>query len=105
MKKFDELNYEERQEIAKLFSTWLGTYTHEVIVKVIAKSEEIINNDFTMNLLRELKERTEKEKEDLNYSFYNLLGCFDGYKEFDPHNNPLTHASSYRDILYDMYIR
>ena len=105
MKRFEELNYEERQEIAELFATWLNQYTHEVITKVMTKSEEIINNEFAMNLLKELKVRTDKEREDLRYSMYNLLGAFDTFKEYNPHSHPLTHANSYRDILYDMYIR
>ena len=105
MKKFAELNYNEQEEIAELFATWLKNYTHEVIIKVMEKREEIINNEFTMNLLRELKTRTEEEGKDFGRSIRNLLGNFDTFKEYDPHNHPLTHAKSYRDILHDMYIK
>lgn len=106
MRTFNEIeSITERDEIILLFSNWLKKYTHEVIVKVLEKRDEIINNEFTMNLLKELKTREEKEKADFDNSIANLLYDFDGYKEYNPHNNPLTHANSYRDILYDMYIK
>ena len=62
MRKFEELKRDERDEIVLLFANWLNQYTHEVIVKVIERRDEIINNEFAMNLLKELKEREEKEK-------------------------------------------
>lgn len=105
MKIYTEMNWDEKKEIAALFANWLKTYTHEVIVRVMEKSDEIINNEFAMNLLRELKDREEKERDDFSHSIGNLLGDFDTFQEFDPHNHPITHAGSYRDILYDMYIR
>lgn len=106
MKTFDEItDRTERDEIVLLFANWLKDYTHEVIIRVLEKRDEIINNEFAMNLLKELKTREEKEKADFDNSMANLLSDFDKYKEYNPHNNPLTHAKSYRDILYDMYIR
>ena len=105
MKKIDDLTFDERIEIETLFATWLSKYTHEVIVKVMKRSEEIINNEFTMNLLKELHTRTQEENRDFAYSIGHLLTDYNGFKEFNPHNHPVTHASSYRDILYDMYIR
>lgn len=105
MKEFKNLTLEERKEIVTLFGTWLKAYTHEVNVKVLERADEIINNEFAMNLLKQLHERTQKETEDYLHSVGNLLGCFDDFKEYDVHNHPLTHARSYRDVLYDMYIR
>lgn len=105
MKKFNNLELEERNEIVLLFANWLKPYTHEVIVKVLAKRDEIINNEFVMNLLKELKARGEKEKKDFADSIGSMLYDLDAFKEYDPHNHPLTHAGSYRDILHDMYIK
>ena len=105
MKKIEDLTFDERKEIEELFATWLKRYTHEVIVKVMARSEEIINNEFTMNLLKELHTRTQEENRDFTYSIGHLLTDYDSFKKFDVHNHPTTHANSYRDILYDMYIR
>ncbi len=105
MKKFENLEYNEKKEIAKLFSTWLGSYTHEVIVKVLAKRDEILNNDFAMNLLKELQKRTEEERKDFEKSIGFMMSDFDGFSKYDPHNHALSHAKSYRDVLYDMYIK
>lgn len=105
MENYLNRTYEEKKEIAALFTTWLKHYTHEVIVKVMERREEILANEFTMNLLRELKAREDKEHQEFINSMRFMLGNFDDAKEYDPHNHPLTHAGSYRDILYDMYIK
>ena len=106
MKKFEEItNIQERNEIVLLFSHWLERYTHEVIVKVISKRDEIINNEFAMNLLKELKKREEEETRNFDNSIGSLLMDFEDFKEYDPHNHPVTHANSYCDVLYDMYIK
>ena len=105
MKRFDEMDYTEKKEIAELFTAWLKPYTHNVIVAVLEKRDEIINNEFAMNLLRELYARQAKEHYEFINSMYNLLDDLELFAQYDPHNNPLTHSGSYRDILYDMYIR
>ena len=105
MKKYEEMNTPESKEVTQVFVTWLKPYTHEVIVRVLAKRDEILNNEFAMNLLKELKERTEKEYKDFEHNIDNMLYNFEAFSEFNPHNHPLTHAGSYRDILYDMYIK
>lgn len=106
MKIFDELSMNEQHEIVRLFANWLQPYTQEVINNVIRfKKAEIINNEFAMNLLKELKEREEKERVDFANSIGSLMNDFDVFNEYDPHNHPLTHAQSYRDILRDMYIK
>ena len=105
MKKFENLDYSERKEIAKLFASWLRCYTHEVIVKVLERRDEILNNEATMHLLRELHERSEKEHNDFVMSLGCMLEAFDDFREYDPHNHATTHAGSYRDVLYDLYIR
>ena len=103
MKKFEELDYEERKEIAKLFANWLKKYSNDVIIKVVEKREEIINNELVMRMLRELKEREEEEREDFEHSIGNLLRDFEVFKKYNVRNNPLTHSESYRDVLHDMY--
>lgn len=103
--KFTELEYSERREIAELFSCWLKPYTHKVILKVIAKTDEIINNAFVMSMLRELKSREEAEAEDFANSISDLMEDLKAFAKYDPHNQPLTHSTSYRDILWDMYIK
>jgi hypothetical protein len=105
MKKFEDFTYDEQKEIRELFANWLKGYTEEVIYRVMERAEEIINNEFAMNLLKELKQREEEEQKDFTNSIECLITSFDSFKEYNPHNHPLTHADSYRDILYDMFIR
>ena len=61
--KIEEMSMEERNEVCELLATWLEPYTQEVIVRVMERREEIINNEFAMMLLKQLKEREEKEQE------------------------------------------
>ena len=106
MKDFNkDFTTEGQKEIAELFAYWLSGYTFEVIKRVMIKRNEIINNEFAMNMLKELKERGEKEKHDFAHSIGSMLYDWETFGEYDPHNHPLTHADSYRDILYDMYIK
>ena len=105
MKKFEQLTREEKAEITTLIANWLHQYTTKVIVAVLEKRDEIINNEFTVNLLRELKEREEKEKKEFTDTIGWLLRNYEDYNEFDPHDHAITHSKSYRDILYDMYIK
>ena len=104
-KSFTDMPLDEQNEITTLFATWLRPYTHRVIVKVMERRNEIINNEFALTLLRELKKRQDTE----DYDFFTSMGCllsnFDGFKVHDPHNHALTHSNSYRDILYDMYVK
>lgn len=104
-KQIKNLSYEEKIELAKKFECWLGCYTQEVVIKVLAKVEEIINNEFVMNLINELYVREEKEKKERINSISFLINDFESFKQYDIHNHCLTHSNSYRDILYDMFIR
>ena len=54
-----------REEMAKMFENWLSIYTEEVIEKVMRRYEEIVENEFVMNILKELYERDNKEKDDM----------------------------------------
>ena len=105
MKKFIELKRKEQFEIETLFTSWLRCYTHEVITNVISKTDEIINNEFAMNLIRELHKRQIKEQKEFETSLSYLMKEFEEFKEFDVHSHPTTHSQSYRDVLYDMYIK
>lgn len=105
MTNFNELSADKRHRIVLLFSNWLKNYTHEVIVRVLNKRDEIINNEFAVELLEQMYQREQKEATEFQNSMQNLLDDFDTFKEFDPHNHVLEHSGSYRDVLYDMYIR
>ena len=101
---FLDLERDTQAEISALFANWLQQYTHEVIVKVLERKEEIIGSEFALNILRELKSREDAERGRFVDSIGYMLRDPETFNKYDPHNNPLTHAESYRHILYDMYI-
>ena len=105
MKNYEEMTIKEQKEVIELFSNWLEPYCSDVINYVVKRKDEIITNDFAMNLLIELKEREEKEKKEFTHDIGNLFNFYNEYNEYDPHSHILTHGKSYRDVLYDMFIR
>lgn len=109
MKQYNEITSPvsdlTEREIAQLFATWLKPYTHEVINNVLRIKDTILQNDFAMKLLEELHNRTIKEADEFEHNIFSLLSDFDTFSQYNPHNHALTHAGSYRDILYDMYIK
>lgn len=105
MTTFNEREYKERKETTKLISNWLKNYTQEVIVRVLEKREEIINDEFTMKMLKELYEREQSEAKEFYDSIFLMMEEFEEQKQYDPHSHCLTHSDSYRDVLYDMYIK
>lgn len=105
MKTFKDLSFDERKEIAPLLANWLRRYSDSVIKNIAQRIDEIISNEFSMNLLKELYERENKENEDFQHSLCNLFNNFDIFSEYDIYNYPLSHSQSYRDVLFDMYIK
>ena len=105
MKKYEELSFDEKMEVRALFTIWLSRYTHEVVNKVMEKSQEIINNEFAMMMLKELAKRENDETADFETHIEALFTDYEEFKKYNPHNHPLQHSGSYRDVLYDMYIR
>ena len=105
--------YERSKELAPMFNTWLSAYTAPVISRVMMRYTEIVSDDHTMHLLKELHTREQEEQKDTLRSFQVILqraeeGTLDPYTDSSIeaiHLHCLTHSKSYRDILYDMWIR
>lgn len=103
---YNTLNYGQQKEFADLMTTWLSEYSEEVIKHVIRHhAENILQNETAMMMLRELQERESKERKDLRWDIESLLVNFEGSKDKKLRLNCLTHAGSYRNVLYDMYIK
>lgn len=98
------MQVETKEEFATKLQVWLGQYTNEVYRKVMGRMEEIINNEFALMLIDELYERTQKEIEDEVRNIQFSLGWEDDISKYSLHNHCLTHSSSYRTVLYDMFI-
>ena len=92
-------------EVIKMFANWLKDYSAPVIIQVMEKKNDILNNEYAMTLLKELMEREEKEAHEFTDSIKNLMDNYETFKKYNPHNHVLTHSDSYRDVLYDMYIK
>ena len=99
MEKFND------RDIIELIANWLHIYTDDVVKKVMKKVDEIKNNDFALFLLKELYDREKDEYEDFIRSIDSLYYDYEKFSEYNVHNHPIAHASSYRDVLYDMFIR
>lgn len=107
MKKFNDRDYSERKEIVQLITNWLKPYTHKVVLRVLERQEEIINDEQTMNLLRELYIRDKKADKELYDRMFLLMEDYEENKVYDSNYLCELHADSnfVRDMLYDMYIK
>ena len=88
----------------KIVSNWLKKYTNEVVVKVMEKNEQIINDKTTCAILSKLYEEETKEEEifihDIEYMI--KFGITEESKDMLRIGE---YSRSYRKLLYDLYIR
>ncbi len=101
----ENTSLKEQEEFARKLQTWLAPYTDEVYVRVIKQMDDILNNEFALNLINELHEREQKEKEEEVRTILFSLGHDADIEKYGIHNHCLSHSNSYRDVLYDMFIR
>lgn len=93
---------EEKNQFAEELNTWLGAYTEDVIKRVMTKLDEIIADKSTRKMISELHQRTHQEEASMIDSFRWALG---GTVTTSWRDSCLTHAKSYRDVLYDLWIK
>lgn len=108
VKKWEDLSFDEKEEISKLFTNWLGEYTDKVVLKVMRKKEEILNNSTVIVMLKELYKLEKSDMESIEFNIYKMLNG--GEKDFEHAKaygiRPIHSSSrSYRDVLYDLYIK
>lgn len=106
---FNIENDEMRKNFFKDLAYFLKPYNNEVINKMIKKIGFIIENEHIRYMLHELRIRGEKEYIDFSNNLSWRVGEYlddNNYDmSYDLHNHPLEHASSYRDVLYDLLIK
>lgn len=102
---FEGLNYNDRKEFCDLLGNWLGHYTDAVIEEVLPLAYDIYENEHAMRLLRELRDREQKERHDIANTIELNLRRDSNEKYYQCHLHCLTHADAYREVLYDMYIK
>lgn len=94
--------------IVVYIANWLDRYTPEVISYVMnTHKDELISNETTKHMLKELYLRELKEKEDFTHFIGDLLNVddVDASIKYDPRKSILTHPEAYRNVLYDLYIK
>ena len=103
-------NGEQHNQFSDKMRVWLGCYTDEVIHRVLLRMDEIVNDPLTMKLINELYVRTkEVEKRAVSEWRYELMRLAADEEKYENdglfHLYPQEHPESYRDVLYDLYIR
>ena len=88
----------------KIVANWLKDYSNEVVVKVMEKYEQIINDKTTYTMLSKLYEEENKENETFIDDIEYIVKY--GSKAVTEIMLRIGEcSSSYREVLYDLYIR
>ena len=88
----------------KIVANWLKDYNNNVVVRVMEKYEQIINDKTTYTMLSKLYEEENKEEE----TFIHDIEYMVKYGIKDETKDMLRlgeYSRSYREVLYDLYIR
>ena len=94
----------KEDEASKIVANWLKNYNSEVVVRVMKNYDTIINDKTTYTLLSNLYERENKEEVDFIIDIKNIVEY--GVKDETIDMLRISeYSQSYRDILYDLYIR
>lgn len=92
------------EESIRIVANWLKDYNNDVVVKVMEKYEQIINDKTTYTMLSKLYEEEKIEHttfiHDIEYMV--KFGIKDETKDM---LRLVEYSRSYRDVLYDLYIR
>ena len=88
----------------KIVANWLKDYNNDVVVRVMKNYDTIINDKTTYTILSKLYEDENKEEE----TFIHDIEYMVKYGIKDETKDMLRlgeYSRSYRDVLYDLYIR
>ena len=88
----------------KIVANWLKNYSNEVVVRVMEKYEQIIKDKTTYTMLSKLYEEENKEEETFIHDIEYMVkfGIKDETKDM---LRLVEWSRSYREVLYDLYIR
>ena len=96
----------DNHEFAKRLNVWLSAYTNEVIEKVMKNIGPIRSDDTTSQLLENLYQATIAKEIDTERSFGMMLDSIDYDRyEYITIQDRTSRINSYRDVLYDLYIK
>ena len=92
------------KEAIEIVANWLKYYSNDVVVKVMEKYEQIINDKTTYTMLSKLYEEENKEEEAFINDIEYMVKV--GIKDETKYILRLgEYSRSYREVLYDLYIR
>ena len=99
--RYKDMNNEEA---IKIVANWLKDYRNDIIVRVMEKYEQIINDKTTYTMLSKLYEKENKEEETFIYDIEHIVkyGITDETKDMLRLGE---YSNSFREVLYDLYIR
>lgn len=92
------------KEAIKIVANWLKDYSNDVVVRVMEKYEQIINDKTTYTMLSKLYKEENKEEETFIHDIEYMVkfGITDETKDMLRLGD---YSQSYREVLYDLYIR
>ena len=92
------------KEAIKIVANWLKDYNNDVVVKVMKNYENIINDKTTYTMLSKLYEEENKEEETFIHDIEYMVkfGIKDETKDMLRLGE---YSRSYREVLYNLYIR
>ena len=106
---FDVKNDKFREELVLDIAYFCKPYVSELCDIVVSQIEFILENPGIQHLLRQLRIRGEQEQKEFNnkigWRIYEVIRQEITESEYDIHNCCMTHAGSYRDVLYDILIK
>ena len=88
----------------KIVANWLKNYSNEVVVRVMKNYDTIINDKTSFTMLSKLYQEENKEEE----TFIQDIEYMVKYGIKDETKDMLRlgeYSQSYREVLYDLYIR
>ena len=91
-------------EEIKIVANWLKDYSNDVVVRVMEKYEDIINDVTTYTMLYKLYMKENQENETFIDDIEHIakFGVTEDTKDMLRLGE---YSSSYREVLYDLYIR
>ena len=90
--------------VIKIVANWLKDYNNDVVVRVMKNYDTIINDNTTLTLLIQLYQKENKEEVDFVHDIEHIVEY--GIEEETKDMLRLgEYSRSYREVLYDLYIR
>ena len=90
--------------VIKIVANWLKNYSNDVVVRIMKNYDTIINDNTTLTLLSALYQKENKEEVNfiLDIKHISEYGIEEETKDM---LRLVENSRSYREVLYDLYIR